>query len=121
MKILIVDDDKSIATIAALSLRRAGHEVISASGGAEALALAQSTAPDLILLDALMPDMDGHETCRKLKSDGRAKAIPVIFLSANSEPEDIEKGRSLGAIGHIKKPFNPLILNEAVQEILHGK
>jgi len=116
MKIMIVDDDKSIATIAALSLRRAGHEVISASGGAEALALAQSAPPDLILLDVLMPDMDGPETCRRLKNDGRTKGIPIIFLSANSEPEV-----SLEAAGHIKKPFNPLTLNDEVQEILNGK
>lgn len=119
MKILLVDDDRTISTLASLSLtKRGGHEVVCAGGGSEALSLAQSLAPDLILMDVRMSAMDGYETCRRLKEDHGTKNIPVIFLSGDCGAGEVQKGLSLGAIGYIPKPFNPVSLGDQVQAIL---
>ena len=119
MKILVVDDDPTILRIASLSLvKKGGHEVLTAAGGAEALALAAQAAPDLLLLDMNMPGLDGYETCRAFKADPRLAAIPVIFLSAETGPAEAARRGSAGALGFIAKPFNPATLNDQVLAML---
>lgn len=96
--ILVVDDTPDNLKVMS-GLLKDLYRVKIANGGEKALAIAVSeTQPDLILLDIMMPDMDGHEVCRRLKSDERTRDIPVIFLTAKSEVEDEEIGLSLGAV-----------------------
>ncbi|AVM74853.1 response regulator [Magnetospirillum gryphiswaldense] len=108
--ILVVDDTPDNLKVMS-GLLKDLYRVKIANGGEKALAIAVSeTQPDLILLDIMMPDMDGHEVCRRLKSDERTRDIPVIFLTAKSEVEDEEIGLSLGAVDYITKPISPPIV-----------
>jgi CheY-like chemotaxis protein len=90
--LLLAEDEPSIQLVARLSLKRAGFAVTVASNGVEALAKAQEILPDVVLLDWMMPEMDGIEVCRALKADARTHAIPVIFLTARSQENDLLKG-----------------------------
>lgn len=108
-KILIVDDAEANLMILSNLLAEEG-DVISATDGAQAIALANSALPDLILLDVSMPGMDGYEVCRRLKSDIRTRDIPIVFVTGRTDDDDQEKGLSLGAIDYILKPYSPLIV-----------
>ena len=108
-KILIVDDAETNLMILSNLLAEEG-EIISATDGAQAIALAEADLPDLILLDVSMPGMDGYEVCRRLKSDIRTRDIPIVFVTGRTEDNDQEKGLSLGAIDYILKPYSPLIV-----------
>ena len=108
-KILIVDDAETNLMILSNLLAEEG-DIISATDGVQAIALAESDLPDLILLDVSMPGMDGYEVCRHLKSDIRTRDIPIVFVTGRTEDNDQEKGLSLGAIDYILKPYSPLIV-----------
>ncbi|MEQ9558111.1 MAG: diguanylate cyclase [Rhodospirillales bacterium] len=108
-KILIVDDAETNLLILSNLLAEEG-DVISATDGTQAIALAGSMLPDLILLDVSMPGMDGYEVCRQLKSDPRTRDIPIVFVTGRTDDDDQEKGLSLGAIDYILKPYSPLIV-----------
>jgi len=104
--ILIVDDIKENIDILVNLLR--GHDIITALDGKTALDIVENEDNiDLVLLDIMMPDMDGCEVCQKLKNHSNTKHIPIIFLSAKNKPEDIQKGFKLGAVDYVTKPFNP--------------
>ena len=103
-RILVVDDEKRILTFLKSKLKASGYEVIIASNGIEALELAQAQEPDLIILDIVMPKMDGFETLKKLRS---FSSVSVIMLSAKGADTDKIKGLSLGADDYLAKPFNP--------------
>ena len=119
MKILIADDDAAMLKIAALSLiKKGGHEVVCAADGAQAVAMAEADPPDLILLDGMMPVLDGPGVLLKLRRNDRTKSIPVIFLSAATDPEVLKLYRSLRPAGIIAKPFSPLALPDLVKKIL---
>jgi CheY-like chemotaxis protein len=110
-RILIVDDDGDIREVAALSLETmAGHKVITADSGRAALALAASEQPDAILLDVMMPDMDGPTTFQKLQSQPSTAGIPVVFLTAKVQPSERARFANLGAAAVLSKPFDPLTL-----------
>jgi CheY-like chemotaxis protein len=114
-KILHVDDNPDILTVSKLALERVGgYDVRVASSGKEAVALAAQFLPDLILLDVLMPEMDGCATLVALRSAGETARIPVIFLSASVMPEKVTEYKRLGALDVIAKPFDPLKLPEQV-------
>lgn len=114
-KILHVDDNPDILTISKLALERVGgYEVRVASSGKEAVAVAAQFMPDLILLDVLMPEMDGCATLVALRAAAETARIPVIFLSASVMPEKITEYKRLGALDVIAKPFDPLRLPEQV-------
>ncbi len=115
LKILVVDDEA--ANIAVLtSLLKSDYKLMAAKTGTQALkAACIENPPDLILLDIMMPEMDGYETCRRLKADPKTEDIPVIFITAKAEPEDIIKGFELGAVDFINKPFNPKELQVRVR------
>ncbi len=118
--VLIVDDTP--ATIEILGeILGAEQETIFATSGPEALDIARDQQPDLILLDVLMPDMDGYEVLAKLKADPRTRAIPVIFITAMDRDEDEAKGLEAGAIDYITKPVNPVIVKARVHNHLELK
>ena len=109
-RVLVVDDMPANIKILGQAIR-SRHHVTVATNGEQALNLAFNDPPDLILLDILMPDMDGYETCRRLKSDSRTKDIPVIFVTSKDEMEDETLGLELGAVDYITKPFHiPIVL-----------
>ena len=120
-KILIVDDMPANIRILG-QLLRDRYDIRIANGGKKALAIAASeNPPDLVLLDIMMPDMDGYEVCRRLKKDERLRNIPVIFITAKGEVEDETKGLEIGAVDYIIKPFNPSIIMARVKTHLELK
>jgi CheY-like chemotaxis protein len=117
-KILIAEDERDIRDLVAFTLRFAGHEVFSASNGEEAVELAPKVNPDLILMDVRMPRMTGYEACKILKSDPDMKDIPVVFLSAKGQENEIQQGLDSGAEDYLLKPFAPDQLTSRVKIIL---
>jgi signal transduction histidine kinase len=105
--VLIVDDLPENLQVLAGHLTEAGHEILAAHSGPRALALVRNRKPDLILLDVMMPGMDGMEVCRLLKSEADSADIPVIFITARTETDDILHGFQLGAVDYVTKPFKP--------------
>jgi DNA-binding response OmpR family regulator len=120
-RVLIVDDDKVIQQLLEVNLELEGYEVAKASNGEEALAMVHDFAPDLVLLDVMMPKLDGREVCRRIKSDPATGGIPVIFLSARAQDMDVTSGLELGASAYITKPFDPVDLLETVSKVLDGE
>jgi len=104
--VLIVDDTPDNITLISMLLKDKYNTKVATSG-ATALQIVASSKVDLILLDIMMPDVDGIETCRRLKADPASAAIPVVFLTAKSQPEDEALGRSVGAADFLRKPVNP--------------
>jgi CheY-like chemotaxis protein len=119
-RVLVVDDDEAIREIAAVSMRAVGgHEVLTAASGAEALLLAVAQPPEVILLDVMMPELDGPTTALRLQDDERSRGIPVILLTAKVQARDtVRLGRIKGVRGIIAKPFDPMTLPQQVDEIL---
>ena len=119
MKVLIIDDEEDVRYIARISLGRVeGMTVLEASSGEEGLAVARAEAPDCILLDVMMPDMDGEATLDALRQDPATSSIPVVFLTAVVMTEDIRRLKALGAQGVIRKPFDPRSLGRTLREVL---
>ncbi len=114
-KILVVDDDKNVVQIIAVNLRYEGMEVIEAYDGEEALLKAETERPDLILLDIMMPSLDGIEVCRRLKRIPALADVPIIMLTAKTMDEDMLAGWEAGADDYLTKPFNPLGLIQRVK------
>lgn len=104
-RILVVDDNATNRRILVKSLGKAGYEMLEATDGFEAVEKATSQSPDLILLDIMMPERDGFEVCRILKSREATASVPVIFLTAKSEDENIEQAFSVGGCDYVTKPF----------------
>lgn len=116
MKILLVDDDPEIVHVATFSLERRGHEVVVAGSAAEALAAIDDEDPEAVLLDVMLPDMDGRELHDRLCRE--RPDLPVVFLTGKSRSEEVEALRSRGASGVIVKPFDPLKLPEVFERAL---
>jgi CheY-like chemotaxis protein len=117
-KILIAEDERDIRDLVAFTLRFAGHEVFAASNGEEAVELAPKVNPDLILMDVRMPRMTGYEACKIIKADPDLKDIPVVFLSAKGQENEIQQGLASGAEDYLLKPFAPDQLTSRVKAIL---
>ena len=105
-RILIADDDPHTLTMLEFRLKSLGHEIISASDGGQALEMAESQSPDLVLLDLNMPVLDGFQVLRKLKSGSGTKDIPVIRLSAHGQEKEVVTGLEFGAVDYVTKPFS---------------
>lgn len=116
--VLVVDDEKFVRELIKIKLGRCGLTVIEATNGAEAIETARRLKPDIILMDVMMPKMNGFEACEKLKSDPDTARIPIVMLTARGEQANLEKGLSLGAADYMSKPFSPQKLAELVIEIL---
>jgi len=118
-KVLLIDDDADVRRIGSMSLRKlGGFEVLLASSGAEGLVMAEQLLPDLILLDIVMPGLDGMVTIAELKKSPMTKAIPVIFLTGARELSPPERIRDVGALGVIFKPLDPLKLPSQARELV---
>lgn len=117
-KILIVEDEKDIIELVQYNLEREGFHVVAASSGETAINLLDKESPDLIVLDLMLPGMDGLEVCRLVKEDPKSKNIPLIFLTAKGEESDVVVGLQLGADDYIAKPFSPKILIARIKALL---
>jgi len=119
--IVAADDDEDILALVAFRLGRAGHEVVTARDGEEALDLVLSRFPDLVILDVRMPKMTGIDVVRALRQVEATKAVPVILLTASVQEESVQSGFDAGANDYIKKPFSPHELVARVDAILTGE
>lgn len=104
--ILVVDDNKENISVIGGLLKDLKYRIAIATSGIKALELVEEHEVDLILLDIMMPEIDGYEVCRKLKENPKTRGIPVIFLTAKTDPDDLVKGFDLGAVDYVTKPFN---------------
>jgi CheY-like chemotaxis protein len=119
--VLVVDDDDDIRMLVRLSLERVGgNEVLEATNGREGLELAQAERPDAILLDVMMPELDGPSTVRELRALRETASIPVVLLTAKVQPRDRERFADLAVTGTIAKPFDPIRLPAQLDELLGG-
>jgi len=109
-KILIVDDEPNITKLLESRLRANGYEVVTACDGQEGLDKTQKEKPDLIILDVMLPKLNGYEVCRMLRSDKQYNPIPIVMLTACGQVTDIQKGMGKGADAYIAKPFQPNVL-----------
>lgn len=117
-KILVVDDEKEIVNILCTSLEMQGYETLSAFDGQEGLDMARNEKPDLILLDIVMPRLNGYQVCRELKKDEATKSIPILMLTAKTQESDQFWGKETGADEYITKPFDTLNLLELIRQFL---
>jgi len=117
-RVLIADDEPNIVTSLEFLMEQAGMEVRVARDGQEAIDLAESFRPDLILLDVMMPVLNGYEVCQRLKSDPKLRHVRVLILSAKGRDVEVAKGRELGADGYITKPFSTRELVSKVRALL---
>ena len=117
-RILICDDDPAILRVLQVNLEVEGYQTLLAHHGEEALEIANSQNPDLIILDIMMPRLDGYQTCEQLKASDATKDIPVVFLSAKAQASDIEKGKAYGVADYLTKPFDPDTLVDTIERLL---
>lgn len=117
--ILIVDDEQDVLELVRYNLAKEGYQTKTASSGEEALSQVNVQKPDLIVLDLMLPEIDGLTVCRQLKRDAKTEHIPIIMLSAKGEEADIVTGLELGADDYVTKPFSPRVLLARVRRILH--
>jgi len=116
--ILIVEDVTLLRSIYAFDLEKAGYKILTAGNGMKALELAESNIPNLILLDVMMPGMDGIETCKRLKSGNVTENIPVVMISAKSQKAEVEEGLEAGAVNYLVKPVKfKVLLEEIIKHI----
>jgi two-component system alkaline phosphatase synthesis response regulator PhoP/two-component system response regulator VicR len=120
-KILAVDDEKHIVRLVQINLQKEGFEVVTATNGREALEAVTQHSPDLIVMDVMMPEMDGFEALQKLKENPDTQTIPVIMLTAKAQDADVFKGWQSGADLYLTKPFNPQELITFVKRIFESQ
>ncbi len=118
LSVVLAEDDPDIQLVARLALKRAGFTVRVVGNGREALEAVQADPPDVVLLDWMMPELDGPEACRRLKADPATAHIPIIFLTAKSQESEIQRGLGLGAVGYVTKPFDALALGQQIKDIV---
>lgn len=117
-KILVVDDDPYILMSLEFLMKKNGFDVMVARNGTEALEIVEKQVPDIVLLDIMMPDVDGYAICKHIKGSKKLKEAKVVFMSAKSKESDIQKGYDLGASLYVTKPFSTRQLLKQVQELM---
>ena len=117
-RILLVDDEKDLIETLTFRLEANGYEVIKAYDGQDGLEKARKEKPDLMILDLMLPKMDGYKVCRMLKFDEKYKKIPIIMFTARAQESDIKIGKEVGADAYMTKPFEPQILLGKIKELL---
>lgn len=117
MRVLAVDDDPQILHLLVLTLGLDGFDVVTATNGIEALASIAEDQPDVVLLDIMMPNLDGWQVCERLKADEATRDLPVVFLSARSQVADHARGMALGAAAFMTKPFDPTELYDLLEDL----
>jgi DNA-binding response OmpR family regulator len=118
-KILVVDDDPYILMSLEFLMKKNGYDVMVARNGTEAMDLADKHLPDLVILDIMMPDVDGYEICTRIKKSAKHLHTKIVFISAKTKETDIQKGYDLGASLYIKKPFSTRELVKQIKELLN--
>ena len=118
VRILVVDDEPDILELIRYNLTRNNYDMIGVASGEEAFASVRTSPPDLVVLDLMLPGVDGLEVCRRLKNDARTVGIPVIILSAKGEEADVVSGLELGADDYLTKPFSPRVLLARIKAVL---
>ena len=119
--ILIIDDELDMVRVMTVRFKASGYEVITAGDGNTAYGKAKSDAPDLIILDLMLPGMDGYQVCRLLKFDEKYRRIPIIMLTAKGQKEDKEWGEKVGADFYMAKPFEAKELLSKIKELSEGR
>jgi DNA-binding response OmpR family regulator len=117
-KVLVIDDEAPIRLLCRVNLEAEGMKVVEAQDGTEGLEKARREQPDVILLDVMMPGLDGWEVLHRLLDDKQTKEIPIVFLTARAELRDRARGLELGGVDYVTKPFNPTELAPLVQELI---
>jgi DNA-binding response OmpR family regulator len=117
-RVLLVDDDPVIVRLLEVNFRLGGFSVEGAFRGEEALEKARANRPDAVVLDVMMPGFDGYEVCRRLREDPQLADVPVVFLTARAQDEDVAAGLALGVIGYVTKPFDPEALVATVRRAI---
>lgn len=117
-KILVVDDEREIVDSLCLALEMKDYDTITAFDGQEALEVARKEKPDLIILDIMMPKLNGYQVCRELKKDAATKSIPILMVTAKTQESDYFWGKETGADEYIKKPFKLLYLLDRIKHFL---
>ncbi len=120
-RVLVVDDERHIVRLVQVNLERHGYQVLTAYDGVECLEKARSEKPDLIVLDVMMPRLDGFQALQQLKDDPQTKDIPVIMLTARAQDRDVLAGYTYGADLYLTKPFNPLELISLVKRVFESQ
>jgi DNA-binding response OmpR family regulator len=117
-RVLVIDDEPPIRLLCRVNLEAEGMEVLEASDGPTGLEMARNDEPDVILLDVMMPGLDGWQVAEELIDGERTNAIPIVFLTARAEARDRARGLDLGGIDYVTKPFNPVELASLVRELI---
>ncbi len=121
-RVLVAEDDPDIQTVIRLSLRMKGvKQIVITENGEDCLAQVKTVNPDVILLDVMMPRLDGYQTCERLKANPETQNIPVIFLTAKAQQFEVKKGMATGALGYLTKPFDPMTLHDQIVTLLDQK
>ena len=115
---LVIDDERSIRMLCRVNLAASGMKVYEASDGRQGLELARRERPDLVLLDVMMPELDGWSVARELAADDETRDIPIVFLTARADPADRRLGEQLGGVGYVVKPFDPVSIGDFVENVL---
>jgi DNA-binding response OmpR family regulator len=116
--VLVIDDERAIRLLCRVNLAASGMEVIEAADGRAGLELARKERPDLVLLDVMMPDVDGWTVARELAEGMETRDIPVVFLTARADTADKRLGEQLGGVGYLVKPFDPVSIGDYVEDVL---
>jgi two-component system phosphate regulon response regulator PhoB len=114
-RVLVIDDEETIRLLCRVNLTASGIEVLEAADGTAGLEMARNERPDLILLDVMMPGLDGWEVARRLGADAATRDIPIVFLTARAGQEDRHLGEEAGAVGYVVKPFDPVSIGTVVE------
>jgi twitching motility two-component system response regulator PilG len=117
-KILVVEDEESLLKLESILLSSKGYSVTGVMDGKAALEEIKKNRPDLVLLDVMLPEMDGFEVCRRIKEESATAGIPVVMLTAKKSNQDIERGRQVGADAYITKPFKSTRVIEVIQGLI---
>ena len=117
-KVLIIEDDPATSRLVEYSLRHAGYQVVRAANGLEGIRMARSEAPDLVILDVMLPGLDGYEICHRLKGDAATARLPIMMFSAKAQEIDRNTGLKVGADEYLTKPAAPADIIARVQKLL---
>jgi two-component system phosphate regulon response regulator PhoB len=120
-RILVVEDEEDLLELVEYNLRKAGHRVLAVTTGEAGLLAARAERPDLVLLDLMLPGVDGFQVCRLLRRDAATRDVPIVMLTARGEDADVVKGLELGADDYVTKPFSPKVLLARVAAVLRRK
>ena len=117
-RVLVCDDDPVILRLLEVNLELEGYDVLSATNGVEAVEVATAEDPDLVILDIMMPRMDGYEACERIKANDKTKDTPIVFLSAKAQLADIDRGTVSGVSEYLTKPFDPAELAAVIERLV---